>query len=449
MRLMKYEELIGKSVLLLGKTRSLHRDEFETLLKLHTIEVKATFEEDIALIIEGRMMNPLEQDEAARLYHVESIPIVEISDVERWLCGSIDPNRLLMSLKLSRDHERLVNFIQNPYITDELFFKLLKLYDWQGEGLFDTNTNRDVTAAVIGRFYADLGRNHNVQYAMSGLAHLIERYGTASLITAIAELSPIHREIKQPYERALKGVLDAIALHRDTPKTLLKQLISTRAKLLAHREPLGVEEELLALNDSEINPLLACNPSLSPQGADTLEPTYPEAIASYYPLDEVRFERLMNFVIPCDDTESTIRGDGSRIKYGMTEDENGMRVIVSLASNNTLTASMQKRLMEMNNEAVFSQLAQNTTLLAEHVDTLFAMNRYGTQLASNTSLATQQLEVLYQRANSEISMALASNPSTPIDILYQLSLDRRYERRVQTNPTFGAHIQTHNIGWHS
>lgn len=413
---MNYEEYSGKSVLLLGKTRSLNGVEFETLLKLHAMSVVKSFDDTVALIIEGKMMNPLELQESARLYESHTVPIVDIGAIEKWLCGSIEPNRLLMSLKLSRDQDRLVDFLQNPYITNELFFKLLKLYDWQGEGLFDNDENRNVTAAIIGRFYQDLERNHNVQYAMSGLAHLVEKYGTRELITAIAELSPIAKELKNPNEPSLKGVLDAMALHRTTPESLLRLLLKERAYLLAHREPLVLEQELLALRDETIAKILAHNVTLSREGADMLEQKYPELIASFYPLDEVRFERLM--------------GEA-----------------VALASNNTLTVSMQERLMEMNDEAVLSALAHNTALSLEHLEKLFALNRYAVELASNTSLASQHLEALYQTSQPEVLKALASNTSTPVEILYQLSLDQRTQRAVKTNPAFGKHIQTYNLGW--
>lgn len=413
---MNYEEYAGKSVLLLGKTRSLNGVEFETLLKLHAINAVKSFDDTVALIIEGKMMNPLELQESTRLYESHTVPIVDIGAIEKWLCGSIEPNRLLMSLKLSRDQDRLVDFLQNPYISDELFFKLLKLYDWQGEGLFDNDENRNVTAAIIGRFYQDLERNHNVQYAMSGLAHLVEKYGTRELITAISELSPIAKELKNSNESSLKGVLDAMALHSATSESLLRVLLKERAYLLAHREPLALEQELLALDDEMIGRSLAQNSTLSLSGADLLEQKYPELIASFYPLDEVRFERLTGNA-------------------------------VALASNNTLTASMQERLMEMKDEAVFSALAQNTVLSLEHLETLFALNRYAVELASNTSLASQHLEALYQTSEPEILKALASNTSTPVEILYQLSLDQRTERAVKTNPAFGKHIQTYNLGW--
>lgn len=417
MRVMNYNELSGKSILLLGKTRALHTEEFDTLLKLHKIERVDTYNEAVALILEGRMMNPYEQTESARLYEAQSSPIIELSGFEEWLCRSIEPNRLLMSLKLSRNQERLVDFLQNPYITDELYFKLLKLYDWQNEGLFDNDTNRDVTASIIGRFYKDLDRNHNVQYAMSGLAHLIEQYGKAELIETIAELSPIAREIKNPTDRSLSGVLDAMALHPDTQESILRLLISERAKLLAHREPLSLEDELLMLKNEAVNTILSENKTLSKEGSDALEHAYPHLIASNTLLSDDRFNRLSE-------------------KYPSY-----------LAANTTLTPTMQQRLYELNDEAVFESLASNPMVESAILEQLVEMGNYRTPLARNSALSHETLELLYESGDSEVLSALASNPSTPIEILYQLSLDQRFERSVKTNSAFGQHIQTHNIGW--
>ncbi len=194
-------------------------------------------------------------------------------------------------------------------------------------------------------------------------------------------------------------------------------LLKERARLVAYREPLALEEELLALDDEAVNTILAQNRSLSLSGADVLEEKYPELIAQFYPLDEGRFQRLFS---------------------GYS---------ASLALNTSLTPSMQERLMGINDENVLSALANNTELLNEHLETLFALNRYGLQLASNPSLSKQQLEMLYHNANPEMLKALAANTSTPVEILYQLSLDQRTERAVKTNSAFGKHIQTTNLGW--
>ncbi len=414
---MNYEALSGKSILLLGKTRALNSEEFDTLLKLHKITRVGSYRDEVVLIIEGRMMNPYEQSESARLYEIGNVPIVELASVEEWLCRSIEPNRLLMSLKLSRNQERLVDFLQNPYITDELFFKLLKLYDWQNEGLFDNDTNRDVTASIIGRFYADLDRNHNVQYAMSGLAHLIERYGNSELINAIVELSPIANEIKNPKDRSLNGVLDAIALHPDTQESILRLLLEERAILLAHREPLGLESDLLALQNEEVNSLLAQNTTLSREGALQLESAYPDLIASKTLLDEDLFGRLLE------------------------------QYAVDLAANPSITPSMQEKLYALDDKRVLETLAANSITVPEILDHLFESGQFSASLAFNPSLSPDKLELLAASSDAEVLVALAANTATPIEVLYQLSLDRRFERAVKTNPTFGKHIQTHNIGW--
>lgn len=412
---MNYNELSGKSILLLGKTRALNAEEFDTLLKLHKIGRVVSYVDKVALVIEGRMMNPYDQAESARLYEIGDIPIVELSHFEEWLCQSIEPNRLLMSLKLSRNQERLVDFLQNPYITDELFFKLLKLYDWQNEGLFDNDTNRDVTASIIGRFYEDLDRNHNVQYAMSGLAHLIERYGNAELIEAIAQLAPIAREIKNPIDRSYSGVLDTIALHPDTPESLLRLLLAERSELLAHRVPLSLEEELLKVE--KLHSILAQNESLSYQGTQFLADTAGDLLAAHIVLDEEWFNRFIPFYP------------------------------VQLASNPTLSEPMQETLIQNENEEVLNALGSNSALSSIRCAYLQSLERFSAALAANPSLPDTILEELSKSNDTAVLMALAANPATPIEVLYQLSLDQRFERSVKTNPTFGKHIQTHNIGW--
>jgi hypothetical protein len=252
---------------------------------------------------------------------------------------------------------------------------------------------------------------------MSGLAHLIERYGNPELINAIVELSPIANEIKNPKDRSLNGILDAIALHSDTQESVLRLLLSERAPFLAHREPLALESELLALKDEEVNVILAQNRTLSPKGTLQLESAYPDLIASATVLDEERFGRLLE------------------------------NYAVYLAANPSLTHAMQQKLYSLGDDRVSEALASNMVIEGEILDHLFERGAFFVALASNPSLPSDKLESLASIGDAEVLSALASNIATPIDTLYQLSLDRRFERAVKTNPTFGKHIQTHNIGW--
>jgi hypothetical protein len=180
---------------------------------------------------------------------------------------------------------------------------------------------------------------------------------------------------------------------------------------------LALENELLALKNEEINEILGQNSSLSANGANLLEITYPEIIARSYPLDEARFERLLS-------------------QHG-----------VYLASNVSLNARMQQNLMEIKNKTVFSALARNPVLLSQHLEQLFIVKEFDEELASNASLSIDFLKKLYERGEDKTLKALSANVSTPVEFLHQLSLDLRYARYVKTNVAFGKHIQMSNIGW--
>ena len=57
------------------------------------------------------------------------------------------------------------------------------------------------------------------------------------------------------------------------------------------------------------------------------------------------------------------------------------------------------------------------------------------------------LEKLVNSSEFEVLQSLCKNPSTPIELLYELRLDQRFDRLVGENETFTNHIKTENIGW--
>lgn len=109
---------------------------------------------------------------------------------------------------------------------------------------------------------------------------------------------------------------------------------------------------------------------------------------------------------------------------------------------------MQQRLFDLKDETVYEVLASNPIIQRDILDRLFEAGQFSVQLAKNSALSHEKIHILFLRGESEVLSALAANPSTPIETLYQLSLDQRFERKaLKTNPAFGKHIQTHNIGW--
>jgi hypothetical protein len=191
---MNLSELKNKTILLFGKSRAFSSEEFNAQMKNHKINVTKEYDKEVVLVVDGKMMTPYEQNSSDKLYEEKKgITFIAIDALEKELAIYIDADTLLMSLKLSHDKDRLKDFLTNSMINDELFLRLLKMYKWNGDNFFDTDDNRDVSAALIMRFYENIERKHNVQYAALGLMHLSSQIKSEKLIEAVADLEPVQQ----------------------------------------------------------------------------------------------------------------------------------------------------------------------------------------------------------------------------------------------------------------
>ena len=386
---MNLKELQNRSILLFGKSRSFSHDEFLSQMKFHKIEVVREFTDEVALMVDGRMMSPYEQNLSDKLYEKKVAPSISIDILEKELVESIDKDTLLMSLKLSHDRDRLKSFIQNSMIDDELFFRLLKMYSWGDEDFFENDDNRDVSAAYILRFYENIERNHNVQFATTGFIHLVSQTKSSQLLKEISTLKPLqfHPKIKA-------AIAMSIYCDEDMQKKFFKLRDEKILEALSFNKKLNTELVVEFLEDE----------NLGSNVARTIE------------LNDEFFELLQRYT-------------------------------KSLALNESLTTDMQEKLLALDDKDINYALAKNNSLDEKMIYTLLGLNRDEVELAiyENSSTPVSILNAAYQ--DSKNHMALAKNESTPIEILYQLQLDSRYERAVKTNAGFGKHIQTENIGW--
>ena len=378
-----------KKILLFGKSRAFSEDEFMAQLKAHKIELTREYSEDVSLIVDGRMMKPSEQQYSDALYEEKGLQSVSIDLLERALAASMDASTLLMSLKLSGDKKRLKSFIENSMIPDALFFKLIKMYSWSGEDFFENDDNRDVSAAFISRFYENIERNHNVQYATTGFIHLVNQAKSSELLNAIYELEPMNFHPKIQMAIAMSSYIDAAMQERlfknGTP--FLHEALSFNKEL-----KLSLVQELIS------------------------EVVFGENMAKSIVLDDEKFMLLRDFD-------------------------------VDLALNETLTLEMQQKLLALEKDDVKLSLASNNSLHSSLIESLLNEKDIKLQerLHQNSAMPVALLEAAYK--NGIYHLELAKNESTPIEILYQLQLDSRYERAVKTNASFGKHIQSENIGW--
>jgi len=119
----------------------------------------------------------------------------------------------------------------------------------------------------------------------------------------------------------------------------------------------------------------------------------------------------------------------------------------SLAMNESLSSKMQKELLDLKSSEINYALSLNNNLEENSIRTLLELDNEEIRLSlyENNSTPSDILKEAYK--NSDNHMALAKNENTPIEILYQLQLDSKYERAVKTNAAYGKHIQSENIGW--
>jgi len=386
---MHLEKLRDKTLLLFGKSRAFSSDEFLAQMRFHKISVTKEHSDKVTFIVDGKMMTPYEQNSSDKLYEEKKYTFIAIDVLEKELASAIDAQTLLMSLKLSRNKERLKDFLTNSMITDELFFRLLKMYSWSGEDFFENDDNRDVSASLISRFYENIERNHNVQYATTGFIHLVAQTNNTQLLKEIASLNPLeyHPKIKMAIAMSIysdenmqnkffhsgdKNLLEALSFNKKLSLNLVKEFL---------------KDEILSNN-----------------------------IAETIILDDVLFKVLQNHQL-------------------------------SLAKNESLNFEMQEMLLASKDKHLNLALALNNNLDERTIQILLKYNiqEIKTAIFENNATPVEILQEAYK--DSQNHLALAKNENTPVDILYQLHLDAKYERYVKNNAGFGRHIQTENIGW--
>jgi hypothetical protein len=450
---MNLKELQNKSILLFGKSRAFSSDEFESQMKFHKITLLSEYGEDVSLVIDGKMMTPYEQIASDALYEKKSkeLEFVSIDIFEKELAKYIDADTLLMSLKLSHDKERLKSFIQNSTISDELFFKLLKMYSWSGEDFFDNDDNRDVSAALILRFYENIERNHNVQYATTGLMHLVVQTDKEELIEAIAQLEPLQKSFNKDRKSVNYNIVSAIATHSATPKNVLNLFIkksnSYIKTLIAMRKNCD-EEMQKALYDSmdeKVHEALSYNHNLAKSIIYKLQDgdTFTKHIAKFVKLDDELFELFMNkHPIELAQNESiTFEMQEALISLHVQD------VMISLAMNEEIDVRVVAKLMCEDSQDIKFAIYENSATPSESLEEAYGNILNHFSLSHNENTPTHILTLLAQSGDIKVLKGLAKNPSTPVEILYQLQLDSRLARAVKENAAFGKHIQQDNIGW--
>ncbi len=434
---------------MLGKSRAFSMSEFQKQMRNHKItcisvlEYKNEMRDEAVAIVEGGLMNPLEQDLLEELYFKKEKPIVRVGKLECHLAAYIDDNKLLMSLKLSKNSERLHNFLKNPLIADTLFLKLLKIYDFKNEGFFDTDDNRDVTTSLIERFYDNLEANHNIQYISLGIIQLINKSESCELINTLASLSIVSKALKKSDDELLEVMVQSLAKHHclnaEQQLKFAKSGSSEVGVILASRDDLelSLEQLLLSSEYEAVKARLATNAKLSTQAIASLREDYEASIILHVNLSDTLFKTFQS-------TNATLLAQNPTLTETMANTLfllHNSSIHAALAKNETMPLWLAQKIVALCDATALQNLAQNGAVPEEILMQLYANENLHVDLAANTNLSKILIKQLSRSNNIDILSALAQNSATPLELLYEFLLDMRLENIVRQNPALNDKYQ--------
>ena len=119
----------GKKLLFLGKEGLIERKEIERFLAPYKLTLTDTPDSETVATIEPARLNPVEEMMSEQAYEM-GIPSYELQELEELISATIDDDALLMAIKLGNDQSRIKRMLANPHISDSLFVRLLKLYEF-------------------------------------------------------------------------------------------------------------------------------------------------------------------------------------------------------------------------------------------------------------------------------------------------------------------------------
>ena len=450
------DQLAGKKVLFLGQTRTMSEEDIALFLdQIGAKRAQSMEDEGIGLVVLGRLLNPVEEawsDEREK----EGVPAVPLGELERYYAASIDPETLLGSLALFANQERILNLLHNKALPDDLFCDLLRHYDWEGLGPFESDENRDVAGSIVARFYPEIEKNHNIQYSPVGPFLVAASSDNAKLLSAMSEIPDY--EITQRSRDAWmpRSLHESLLINPRLPIEVLERFLASKdlrkeGFAAAHPNlPDAWQKKLMERSEGWILEGLARNPNLSPKLHEELLRSENPAVRRAF----LQSQRLDDATI-----EEAMQGDeGDRWALGsnesLTEDQ-AMRLAQSgdevlqkaLAANASLGLELYEALEATKRPEVLRALAANPAVAPEILGRLTRMRdkTLYLNLAANPATPVSHLRNFAKIKDKDIAKALASNPSTPIEILLGYQMDSELNQILRRNEAFGEYIKQ-NLG---
>jgi hypothetical protein len=362
-----------------------------------------------------------------------------------------------MSLKLSNDQDRLKRLLKNEAFSDEVYLKLFKLYSWGSDGIHESDDNRDITISFVKRFYRPDGfRDPAMIYAPTTVMNIAQESSDSRVLDAILSMPNHNIKISRREERRPKNLREVVAFNEAISQEGIKRLLVFGDEnidyFLASNSALNDTQQQYIFDraNSDIKMMLAHNSNLSDTLFDKLleeDSEIVKTLLSFQYIDTKRLDTILskeiyNNIVSFIGYNQTI----SDIIEPLLELDN-QELDFKLATNSCLDNSFLQKLYKKYNDSIAIEICKNPNI-SNGMATAF----YQTQnieiikaLATNISTPQNILDELCERNDRELNRLLASNPSVSLSYLQQFQLDPTLIMILAKNETYGKNI-LNNLG---
>jgi len=440
----------GMKFLFLGREGLFTKDEIERFLKKYSIEMTKNYEEGVVATIEHSSLNPMEEDISNDAYDAK-VPSFSLEVFEKMLSHGINDDEILMGIKLSNDQDRIFRLLGNENIKEELFIKLLMMYEWHDEEEDDRN-DRDTIMYTLRR-YIDIKPNEaDLLYSYLTLRRLATEATNPKLLLALIGFQNFEFLIRGKEKVTLR---ETIARNEYLDKEVISKLVRLRELkvdvALAGNPSVALPllQSLLVKNSEKINEALATNENIDDKIFDTLLGKEDKVIQLLLLSQPINLERLALIDTHGLDTNllATI-GANERLESDVIDElisRGNEELICHLAGNNTLSVVQLENIYRKGIVTSFEYLAINPAASVEMLEMFYEKydeSAIRIALAHNKSTPEAILRALFSRDEFEIYQSMASNASVPLELLDILKVDTRLQNELSKNEIFVKEYET-------
>ncbi len=440
----------GKRFLFLGREGHFTKEEIVRYLKKYDISFTKEYEAGVVATIEQSSLNPVEED-ISNIAYDEKVPSFSLEAFEKMLSEGINDDEILMGIKLTNDQGRVFRLLGNENITEELFVKLLMMYEWNDEEE-DDRYDRDVIMFTLRR-YIDIKPNEaDLLYSYLTLRRLATEASNPKLLLALIGFQNFAFLIRGKEKVTLR---ETIARNEHVDKEVIIKLVSLRDKKvdisLACNSvvELPLLQTLLAKEEEKINEALATNIKIDDEIFHALlgkEDKVVQLLLLTQPVNTARLT-LINSCNLDIDLFATIGAneDLEAVVIDSLIERDDEALLCHLSANTTLSQEQLKTIYDKGIKASFEYLAVNPANTVEMLEMFYEKyDESGIRiaLAHNERTPEDILRALFARDEFEIQKSMASNASVPLELLDILKVDTRLQNELAENEIFVKEYET-------